>query len=101
MADKKDNKYYISQEIFIRKLIPEILKKAKYLTSEIIIKRLPEYYHIIFLYYRIHQKDRFSSKTSYFIYLMKFIIEYLFNIRVYIHAIEIPNYTMNAKILSE
>jgi ribosomal protein S3 len=101
MADKKDNRYYISQEIFIRKLIPEILKKAKYLTSEIIIKRLPEYYHITFLYYRIRNKDLFSSKTSYLINLIKFIIEYLFNVRVYIQAIEIQNYTMNAKILSE
>lgn len=101
MADKKDNRYYISQEIFIRKLVPEILKKAKYLTSEIIIKRLPEYYHITFLYYRNRNTDLFSSKTSYLINLIKFIIEYLFNVRVYIQAIEIQNYTMNAKILSE
>lgn len=103
--------YYNSllEDKFINLIIKKILLKFKILTSEISIKKLSDFYIIVFCYYPLKSssnkyfKPPFSLQHRALFRLFSFIkgiLEQSLGKRIYFKAVQVPSFVTNAEILA-
>lgn len=110
--------YYNSllEDKFIKTVVKKVLLKFKILTSEISIKKLSDYYIIVFCFFPLNFKKEDTYKKSYnsnynsepksyqFNYrlfsFLKGILEQTLGKRIYFRAVRVPSFVSNSEILA-
>lgn len=104
--------YYnsILEDKFIKTIITKVLLKFKILTSDISIKKLSDYYIIVFCFYPLNNNPRtFSTykneenivEINYRLFsFLKGILEQSLGKRIYFRIVRAPSFVSNSEILA-